>query len=170
VGDGRTSPWLTTCTQTYLGETWSASHFPIHPRYEWLYIYAFAQPSTGRSFYRLMPTVSIIAFTIALHKYANFVGVNEQQHVWLLLDNASWHRSPKVQVPTGLAFRFLPAYSPELQPVEHLWQLTDVPLANRCFANLDELDQVLVEHCRWLQLQLDTVRSATCFSWWPHAT
>src|SRR5258707_11182456 len=38
----------------------------IHPRYEWLYIYAFAQPSTERSFYLLMPTVSIEAFSVAL--------------------------------------------------------------------------------------------------------
>jgi len=27
----------------------------VWPRYEWLYIYAFAQPTTGRSFYLLMP-------------------------------------------------------------------------------------------------------------------
>jgi transposase len=116
-----------------------------------------------------MPTVSIPAFTVALSEFANFAGIDEQHHVWLLLDNASWHRSPKVQRPSGLDFRFLPAYSPELQPAEHLWQLTDTPLANRCFATLDELEQTLVEHCRWLQLQLDSVRSATCFSWWPTA-
>ena len=139
----------------------------IHPRYEWLYIYAFAQPSTERSFYLLMPTVSIEAFSVALREFATCVGCTDQRQILLLLDNAGWHVSPKVRCPTGLALRFLPPYSPELQPAEHLWQLTDIPLANRCFDSLDDLEQVLIDHCCWLERQLDLVRSATCFHWWP---
>jgi transposase len=141
----------------------------IHPRYEWLYIYAFAQPSTGRSFYLLMPTVSIEAFSVALHEFATCVGCDDQRQILLLLDNAGWHVSPKVQCPLGLALRFLPPYSPELQPAEHLWQLTDAPLVNHCFATLDDLEAVLIDHCCWLEQQLDLVRSATCFHWWPQA-
>ena len=140
----------------------------IHPRYQWLYIYAFAQPSTGRSFYLLMPTVSIDAFSVALHEFVTCVGCDEARQVLLLLDNAGWHASPKVQRPPGLALRFLPPYSPELQPAEHLWQLTDAPLVNRCFDTLDDLEAALIDHCSWLEQQFDLVRSATCFDWWPN--
>ena len=139
----------------------------IHPRYEWLYIYAFAHPNTGRSFYLLMPTVSIDAFSIALEHFAAFLNPTPQHEILLLLDNAGWHISPKVQRPDQIGFRFLPAYSPELQPAEHLWPLTDKPLANHCFESLDDLEQVLVGHCCWLQQQTAIVRSATLFNWWP---
>jgi transposase len=136
------------------------------PRYQWLYLYAFAHPNSGRSFYLLMPTLSIVAFSIALSQFAAFVGASAQRHILILLDKAGWHVSPAVERPTGLALRFLPAYSPELQPAEHLWHLTDVPLVNRWFATLDDLESALAQRCSWLQDHLDLVRSATNFHWW----
>lgn len=140
----------------------------IHPRYEWLYIYAFAHPNTGRSFYLLMPTVSIEAFSIALQEFANFLHLTDDRQILVLVDNAGWHVSPKVRCPPNLELRFLPAYSPELQPAEHLWQFTDRPLFNRCFDSLDELEDLMADHCRWLQSQTEIIRSSTLFNWWPH--
>jgi transposase len=141
----------------------------VHPRYQWLYIYAFAHPTSGRSFYLLMPTVSIPAFNAALQEFASFLGHNHHREVLLLVDRAGWHTSPKVVCPNGLALPFLPPYSPELQPAEHLWQLTDAPLVNRCFDSLDALEQVLIDRCCWLQDQPALVRSTTLFHWWPPA-
>lgn len=138
---------------------------PVQPRYEWLYVYAFAQPTTGRSFYLLMPTVSIAAFSVALREFVTFLGSGTQ--VALVLDNAGWHVSPQVVCPAQLTLHFLPAYSPELQPAEHLWQFTDSPLFNHWFATLDALEDALADQCRWLQDQLALIRSATLFPWWP---
>src|SRR5258708_22947440 len=140
---------------------------PIWSRYEWLYICAFAHPPTGRSLYLLMPTVEIVAFNLALQEFADFVQPSLLHQVLILLDNASYHSSPKVQRPPGIDLRFLPAYSPELQPAEHLWQFTDKPLVNRWFKTLDDLEVVLVEHCSWLQHQHALIRSATLFDCWP---
>ena len=56
----------------------------------------------------------------------------------------------QVQVPEGIALIFLPAYSPELQPAERLWTLTNEPIANRNFENLDQLEEVLMYRCRQL--------------------
>jgi hypothetical protein len=139
----------------------------VHPRYEWLYIYAFAHPSSGRSFYLLMPTVSIAAFNLAVQHFAVFAQPDARKQILLLMDNAAWHTSPRLQRPDHLEFRYLPPYSPELQPAEYLWQCTDTPLLNRCFASLDALEAVLVDHCRWLQDQFHLIRSTTCFAWWP---
>src|SRR5579859_7656674 len=57
----------------------------IQPRYPWLYLYAFAHPNTGRSFYLLMPTVSSVAFSIALSEFAAFVGATAQRQILILL-------------------------------------------------------------------------------------
>ena len=42
----------------------------------------------------------------------------------IILDNASFHRSPStlaIVEAAGCALMFLPAYSPDLNPIEHAW-------------------------------------------------
>lgn len=78
----------------------------VQPRYQWLYLYAFAHPLSGRSFYLLMPTVSCVAFTIALREFADFIGLDDRRQVLLFVDNAAWHSSPAVSCPDRLALRF----------------------------------------------------------------
>lgn len=137
---------------------------PVETRYEWLYVYGFVRPTTGQNFWLLMPTVSIEAFNLALQHFSEAVA---QEPLYLLMDQAGWHVSPKVQVPDHMRLLFQPAHSPELQPAEHLWPLVDAPLVNRHFSSLDGLEHTLVDHCRWLITQPDLVRSATNFHWWP---
>jgi hypothetical protein len=139
----------------------------VHHRYQWSYVYGFVHPPSGRTFWLLMPTVSIDAFTAALREFAVFCQAGADKRIFLLLDRAGFHTSPAITRPPGLDLCFLPAYSPELQPAEHLWPLTNQPLVNRCFVSLDELESVQAERCNWLQDHPDLVRSATLFHWWP---
>ncbi len=76
----------------------------------------------------------------------------KNKRIILVLDQAGWHTSDQVKVPKGIHLFFLPAYSPELQPAERLWPLTNEPIANRCFESLDELEVVLFARCRRLLL------------------
>lgn len=114
-----------------------------------------------------MPTVNIAAFTSALAHFAHQVGAGPDKPVLLVLDQAGWHCSPQVEVPAGVYLEWLPAYSPELQPAERLWPLTNEPLANRAFPDLAALDAVLAEQCVRLAEQPDRVRTHTRFHWWP---
>ncbi len=137
---------------------------PVEDRREWLYVYGFVRPTTGQTFWLLLPTVSIAAFNIAL---AHFSQAVVQEPLYLMLDRASYHTSPRVQFPDHIRPLFQPAYSPELQPAEHLWPLVDQPVVNRHFVDLDALELTVVDQCCWLQDQPDTIRSATYFHWWP---
>ena len=139
----------------------------VQPRYEWLYVYAFVQPTTGRTFWLLMPTVSVDAFNVALLEFAQFAGAGPDKLITLLVDRAGWHTSPQVQAPPDIRFYYLPPYSPELQPAEHLWALSDAPLVNACFQNLDQLETLQAERCLWLQDHPDLVHSTANFHWWP---
>ncbi|NEO25178.1 transposase [Moorena bouillonii] len=38
------------------------------------------------------------------------------------MDKAGWHRSKSLEIPENIRIIFQPAYSPELMPVEHLWE------------------------------------------------
>jgi transposase len=61
----------------------------------------------------------------------------------------------------------LPPYSPELQPAEYLWPLTNTCLVNRQFATIEELEDAQFAHCAALQTRPDVIRSTTRFHWWP---
>lgn len=69
-------------------------------------------------------------------------GAGNEKVILLVLERAGWHMSNKVVVPKGIDLEPLPPYSPELQPAERLWNLTDEPLANRSFENRDEFESV----------------------------
>jgi transposase len=62
---------------------------------------------------------------------------------------------------------FLPPYSPELQPAERLWPLTNEALANRHFHDLDALQDAQAHRCLTLQTQPEVIRAHTSFHWWP---
>lgn len=83
------------------------------------------------------------------------------------MDRAGWHTSDQVVVPEGIDVVLMPSHSPELQPAERLWPLTNEPIANRTFETLDELEQVLFERCQALLKQQDLVRGLTNYYWWP---
>jgi transposase len=115
----------------------------------------------------LLPTVSVAAFTLALREFAQAVRAGRGKQILLVLDGAGWHSSPHVRVPVGLHLHFLPPYSPELQPAERLWPLTNEALANRHFHTLDELQEVQGQHCLRLQRTPEVIRAHTNFHWWP---
>ena len=77
------------------------------------------------------------------------------------------HRSGQGIVPAPVQLCALPPYSPELQPAERLWRLSNEAVVNRHFATLDELETVQAERCRRLRQLPDVVKAHTHLYWWP---
>ena len=139
----------------------------MQQRYEWLYVCGFVRPATGQTEWWLLPTVKAALFGQMLAAFARDVNAGPEKRILLVLDGAGWHTGDEVEVPEGLHLLVLPAYSPELQPAEHLWPLTNEPLANRRFEDLASLEAVQAERCRYLQEHPDLIRQHTLFHWWP---
>jgi hypothetical protein len=139
----------------------------VQHRYQWCYLYAFVQPSSGRTFWLLLPTVSVLAFNLALAEFAEAVGAGSGRQILLVCDGAGWHVSPQVQLPAGVHLHVLPPYSPELPPAERLWPLTNESLANRHFQDLEALQTVQAHRCLALQAMPGVIRAHTTFHWWP---
>ncbi len=76
-------------------------------------------------------TCNIQLFNKVLADFAQHFGIGEKKQVVLVVDQAGWHKSAKVKIPQGIHLEFLPSHSPELQPAERLWTLTNEPIANR---------------------------------------
>ena len=62
----------------------------------------------------------------------------------LLMDQAGWHSSAKLEVPDNITIVLFPPRSPVLNPVENVWQfMRDNWLSNRVFTSYDDI----VDHC-----------------------
>lgn len=58
----------------------------------------------------------------------------------MILDGAGWHHANALKIPSNIVLLFFPPYSPELNPVEQIWQyLRDRFLANRTFDSLKDI-------------------------------
>jgi transposase len=139
----------------------------VHHHFRCRYLVGFVHPASGRTIWHLASGVSISVFEAELRAFAHAVGAGPKKQIVLVLDQADWHTSLRLRVPDHVHLLFLPAYSPELQPAEHLWPLTNDALLNAHFADLDALDEAQFARCAALQRQPDRIRSATLFPWWP---
>src|SRR6476659_4176786 len=96
---------------------------PVQHRYEWRYLVGFVHPTSGRTVFHLATSVSIPLFEAELAAFARQAGAAPRKQLVLVLDPAGWHSTQRLRLPGHLHLLFLPPYSPELQPVEHLWPL-----------------------------------------------
>jgi len=137
--------------------------------YEWTYLYGFVCPQSGEVYWLILPTVNVQLFSMALKEFAKEVGAGENKHVLVVLDQAGWHTGGEVELPEGIHLEFLPKGSPELQPAERLWPLTNEAIANRLFEEIEEIEEALVKRCVELLDQAQIIRDLTNYHWWPQA-
>ncbi len=150
-----------------MGAYWPATGSARPAPLAWRYVVGFVHPGSGRTIFHLATSVNLELFAVELAAFAQAVGAGPTNQIVLVLDRAGWHASLKLRVPEHMHLLFLPAFSPELQPAEHLWPLTNSVLINRHFATIEDLEEVQLARCAALQRRPDLIRSTTLFHWWP---
>ncbi len=81
---------------------------------------------------------------MALHLAEISQTVTPGAHAILLLDQAGWHLSARLDIPANITLLPLPPKSPELNPVENIWQfIRDNWISNRVFRSYDDI----LDHC-----------------------
>ena len=71
---------------------------------------------------------------MAAHLIEISAAVDPGAHAVLIVDQAGWHLTPKLAIPDNITVLALPPRSPELNPVENVWQfMRDNWLSNRIF-------------------------------------
>jgi len=92
--------------------------------------------------------------------------VSPGAHAILVLDGAGWHSSKDLAVPANITLVPLPPYSPELNPVENVWQfLRQNHLANRVFDSYDAIVTVCCDAWNALLAIPERVASITSRQW-----
>jgi transposase len=130
--------------------------------YDWLYLWAAVDPSSGDSIAMITPTVNTELMQTFIDGLSGHVKANEQ--AILVLDNAGWHVAQALKVPGNITLLHLPPYSPELNPTENLWHhLRSRYLSNRVYRDYTELLHATDE--AWLKLDANTLKSVCHCPW-----
>ena len=110
------------------------------------FIFGAICPAEGKGAGLVLPSCNSEAMALHLEEISRIVAPDA--HALLLLDQAGWHVSAKLCVPANITLLPLPPKSPELNPVENIWQfMRDNWLSNRVFESYDDI----LDHC--------------CFAW-----
>jgi hypothetical protein len=111
---------------------------PHDQRTKWAYIFGAICPAKGKGAGLVMP----YADTRAMNEHLAEISahVDPGAHAVILLDQAGWHTTPKLDIPANITLMELPPRAPELNPVENVWQfMRDNWLSNRVFACYDDI-------------------------------
>ena len=104
----------------------------------WAYIFDSICPKKGKGAGLVLPYCDTGAMQEDLVEISQ--AVDPGAHAVLILDQAGWHVTPKLKVPENITLMFLPPRSPELNPVENVWQfMRDNWLSNRVFRDYDDI-------------------------------
>jgi transposase len=127
------------------------------------YAYAALSPHDGAMVSLVLPVARADAMTLFLAEVARR---HPDERVVLVLDRAGWHGANDLVVPASIRLVPLPARSPELNPVEHLWEeVREKWFANRAFATLDAAEDQLVDALRALEGDAPRVARLAGFDW-----
>jgi hypothetical protein len=113
------------------------------------YIFGAVCPARGVGAALVLPKCNTAAMTLHLKEIATAVAPGA--HAIVIVDQAGWHFSNALEVPGNITLIPLPSKSPELNPVENVWQfMRDNWLSNRIFKSYNDI----LDHCcfAWNQL------------------
>ena len=108
------------------------------------------------------------ANTAAMKEHLNEIAfhVPPERHAVVILDQARWHTTQHLHIPANLSLLPLPAYSPELNPQEDVWQvLRHDAFANRCFDSVDQIVDVACEAWRNFIALPEKIKSLCSREW-----
>ena len=93
---------------------------PADDRCAWTYLFGTICLARATGAALVLPFVD----TLAMNRHLAEIGrcVCPGAHGVLLLDGAGWHKAKGLRVPANLTLVRLPPYSPELNPMETVWE------------------------------------------------
>nr|WP_231937471.1 IS630 family transposase [Caballeronia udeis] len=130
---------------------------------EYTYAYAAVSVTDGVLDSLILPHVNAACMQLFLDEVC---ARHPDERIVMVLDGAGWHQSAALRLAHNLRLLTLPPYSPELNPVEHLWDdLREKSFHNRVFESIDALEHHLCDSLRHLELDHQRVHSIVAWPW-----
>jgi transposase len=126
------------------------------------YLYSAVDIKSGEDFTLILPKVNTTCMNLFLAEMTKHIN---DKSIILVMDGAGWHHSKDLQIPSNIEIIYLPAYSPELNPVERLWlHIKQKIIKNKVYETITEIEDVV---CEFFQSTLDaqTIKSICSLSY-----
>jgi putative transposase len=127
---------------------------------EFQYVYGAVDPRDGEYFFMTAPKCNsdwMNAFFSELSKKY------PDDCIILIMDNARWHTSGILEVPSNIHCLFIPPYTPEMNPIERMWKEIRKSFANKLFGSLKLVEKELMKVTQ--NLTSEEVKSITKCDW-----
>jgi len=130
---------------------------------EYIYAYSAISPLDGIIDSLVAPRADTDVMAIFLQQVAERFA---DEFIIMFMDKAPWHTAGKLKIPDNMKLLFLPPYSPQLNPVEHLWkEVREKYFSNVVFNSIDTVEDSLMEALTFMNQTPDTVKSFSGFNW-----
>jgi len=130
---------------------------------EYTYAYAAVSVSDGVLDSLILPHVNTECMQVFLDEVS---ARHPKERIVMITDGAGWHNTVSLTIPANMRLVKLPPYSPELNPVEHLWdELREKSFHNRVFRSIEALENHLCESLRSMENNNQRVHSIVAWPW-----
>ena len=130
---------------------------------EYTYAYVAVSPHDGAIDSLILPEVSEQAMSIFLREVSDR---HRDEFVLMVMDGAGWYKANALKVPNNMSLIFLPLYSPELNPVEHIWdRIRENSSRNEVFNSIDGVENQSIRSLAPFENDPASVASMTGFPW-----
>lgn len=137
---------------------------PRDQRRSWAYILGAVCPARRATSALVLPRLD--AGTVSLHLADIGREVASGAHAVLVLDGAGFHIAASLKIPDNITLLKLPSYSPELNPVENIWEyLRGNILSNAVFDDYDHVVAACCDAWNFFANDPDRVASITSRPW-----
>jgi hypothetical protein len=137
---------------------------PRDCRYAWAYLFGAICPERAIGAGLVLPCANTEAMGLHLAEISR--QVTPDAHAILVLDGAGWHGAANLAIPDNLTLLPLPPYSPELNPVENVWQyLRQNQLSLRVWPDYPAIVETCCQAWNALMAMPDRVASITRRDW-----
>ena len=130
---------------------------------EYTYAFAAISPHDGTLDSLILPEVNTEMMSLFLEEVSFR---HPDEFIMMFMDQVGWHKAGGLKVPDNMSLYWLPAYSPQCNPVEHLWEeIREKWFENRVFNSLGAVEDVLVAALANLEKDKKKIFGLSGFEW-----
>lgn len=109
----------------------------------------------------ILPNMTQESFQVFLDEFAKQL----KAETILITDGATAHRSKSLKPAEKINLELLPAYSPQLNPVERFFREVRRRLKNRVFTTYEEVEKAVIEIAKPFMKASEAIKKLTCYDW-----
>lgn len=130
---------------------------------EYTHAFAAISPHDGTLDSLILPKVTAEMMSLFLEEVSMR---HPDEFIMMFVDQAGWHKAKDLKIPENMRLFWLPAYSPQCNPVEHLWEeIREKWFENKVFYSLDVVEDTLVDALATLERDKKKVFGLKSFEW-----